>query len=100
MQELVDEEGNLTLDQYDQHTGHDTDETRRYELSFGQIYLSKTTMTESDGTVNAMFPQEARLRNLTYVAALLAICGRRSRVADLLCSRPPPAATRPRSTST
>jgi DNA-directed RNA polymerase beta subunit len=40
---------------------------RRYEISFGQIYLSKTTMTESDGTVAAMFPQEARLRNLTYV---------------------------------
>jgi DNA-directed RNA polymerase II subunit RPB2 len=38
---------------------------RRYEISFGQIYLSKTTMTESDGTVAAMFPQEARLRNLT-----------------------------------
>jgi len=27
MQELVDEEGNLTLDQYDQHTGVDGDET-------------------------------------------------------------------------
>ena len=27
MQELVDEEGNLTLDQYDQHTGMDRDET-------------------------------------------------------------------------
>ncbi|KAL7417639.1 DNA-dependent RNA polymerase II second largest subunit [Mrakia frigida] len=70
MQELVDEEGNLTLDQYDQHTGVDGDETRRYEISFGQIYLSKTTMTESDGTVAAMFPQEARLRNLTYSAPL------------------------------
>lgn len=27
MQELVDEEGSLTLDQYDQHTGLDRDET-------------------------------------------------------------------------
>jgi DNA-directed RNA polymerase II subunit RPB2 len=27
MQELVDEEGNLTLDQYNQHTGLDRDET-------------------------------------------------------------------------
>jgi DNA-directed RNA polymerase II subunit RPB2 len=27
-------------------------------------------MTESDGTTNAMFPQEARLRNLTYSAPL------------------------------
>lgn len=27
-------------------------------------------MTESDGTVAPMFPQEARLRNLTYAAPL------------------------------
>jgi DNA-directed RNA polymerase beta subunit len=27
-------------------------------------------MTEADGTTNAMFPQEARLRNLTYSAPL------------------------------
>lgn len=27
-------------------------------------------MTESDGTVAPMFPQEARLRNLTYSASL------------------------------
>lgn len=38
---------------------------KRYELHFGQIYLSKPTMTEADGTVTPMFPNEARLRNLT-----------------------------------
>jgi hypothetical protein len=27
-------------------------------------------MTEADGSVQAMFPQEARLRNLTYVFRL------------------------------
>ncbi|PPQ67130.1 hypothetical protein CVT25_005731, partial [Psilocybe cyanescens] len=70
MQELVDENADLILDQADQHTGHDTDMTRRYEIKFGQIYLSRPTVTETDGSVVPVFPQEARLRNLTYSAPL------------------------------
>ncbi|KAJ7040416.1 DNA-dependent RNA polymerase II second largest subunit [Mycena alexandri] len=70
MQELVDENSDLILDQADQHTGHDSDMTRRYEIKFGQIYLSRPTVTEADGTVVPVFPQEARLRNLTYSAPL------------------------------
>ncbi|KAF5312638.1 hypothetical protein D9619_002953 [Psilocybe cf. subviscida] len=70
MQELVDENSDLILDQADQHTGHDTDMTRRYEIQFGQIYLSRPTVTEADGSVVAVFPQEARLRSLTYSAPL------------------------------
>nr|QMV83133.1 RNA polymerase subunit 2 [Ganoderma sp. TQC-2021a] len=54
----------------DQHTGHDGDVTRRYEIKFGQIYLSRPTVTEADGAVVPVFPQEARLRNLTYSAPL------------------------------
>lgn len=38
---------------------------RRFEIEFGQIYLSKPTMTEADGSTAPLFPQEARLRNLT-----------------------------------
>lgn len=34
-------------------------------IEFGQIYLSKPTMTEADGSTQPMFPQEARIRNLT-----------------------------------
>ena len=70
MQELVDENSDLILDQADQHTGHDTDMTRRYEIKFGQIFLSRPTVTETDGSVVPVFPQEARLRNLTYSAPL------------------------------
>ncbi|KAI0669738.1 DNA-dependent RNA polymerase II second largest subunit [Trametes maxima] len=70
MQELVDENSDLILDQADQHTGHETDVTRRYEIKFGQIYLSRPTVTEADGSVVPVFPQEARLRNLTYSAPL------------------------------
>lgn len=70
MQELVDENQDLILDQPDQHTGHDSDLTRRYEIKFGQIYLSRPTVTEADASVVPVFPQEARLRNLTYSAPL------------------------------
>ncbi|KAH8099259.1 DNA-dependent RNA polymerase II second largest subunit [Cristinia sonorae] len=70
MQELVDENAELILDQADQHTGHDADVTRRYEIRFGQIYLSRPTVTEADGSVVPVFPQEARLRNLTYSSPL------------------------------
>ena len=44
--------------------------SRRYEIKFGQIYLSRPTVTEADGSVVPVFPQEARLRNLTYSAPL------------------------------
>lgn len=70
MQELVDENADLILDQADQHTGHEADTTRRYEIHFGQIFLSRPTVTEADGSVVPVFPQEARLRNLTYSAPL------------------------------
>jgi hypothetical protein len=70
MQELVDENSDLNLDQQQQHTGHEADSTRRYEIKFGQIYLSRPTVTEADGSVVPVFPQEARLRNLTYSAPL------------------------------
>ncbi|KAL0951510.1 hypothetical protein HGRIS_008195 [Hohenbuehelia grisea] len=70
MQELVDENADLILDQADQHTGHESDMTRRYEIKFGQIYLSRPTVTEADGSVVPIFPQEARLRNLTYSSPL------------------------------
>jgi DNA-directed RNA polymerase II subunit RPB2 len=43
---------------------------RQYKIKFGQIYLSRPTVTETDGSVVPVFPQEARLRNLTYSAPL------------------------------
>ncbi|GAB2212267.1 hypothetical protein Droror1_Dr00025619 [Drosera rotundifolia] len=41
-----------------------------YKISFGQIYLSKPMMIESDGETATLFPKAARLRNLTYSAPL------------------------------
>lgn len=70
IQELVEENKSLTLEQSDQHTGLEGDISRRYEIEFGQIYLAKPSMTESDGQAKALKPQEARLRNLTYASPL------------------------------
>ncbi|KIY51271.1 DNA-directed RNA polymerase II, subunit 2 [Fistulina hepatica ATCC 64428] len=70
MQELVEENADLLLDQADQHTGNEGEQTRRFELKFGQIFLSKPSTTEPDGSSVTVFPQEARLRNLTYSAPL------------------------------
>lgn len=39
---------------------------RRYEITFDQIYVSRPTHTEGDGQQGHLYPQEARLRNLTY----------------------------------
>lgn len=39
-------------------------------MKFEQIYLSKPTHWEKDGTPTPMMPNEARLRNLTYSAPL------------------------------
>lgn len=41
-----------------------------YKIGFGQIYLSRPMMTESDGETQTLFPKAARLRNLTYSAPL------------------------------
>lgn len=42
----------------------------RFVLKFDQIYLSKPTHWEKDGSPTPMMPNEARLRNLTYSAPL------------------------------
>ncbi|KAK9466550.1 hypothetical protein V1512DRAFT_262892 [Lipomyces arxii] len=70
IQELVVEDRVLTLDQPAQHIGEGGDINKRFELTFDKIFLSRPTMTEADGSTHPMFPQEARLRNLTYSSPL------------------------------
>lgn len=70
IQELVWEDSTLILEQPAQHITETDNINRKYEIKFGKIFLSRPTMTESDGTTTQMFPQEARLRNLTYAAPL------------------------------
>jgi DNA-directed RNA polymerase II subunit RPB2 len=80
MQELVDDSGDIRVSPEIQHMvgyddeAYDEDQSKGtklvFEVHFGQVYLSKPTTVEKDGTVTNMFPHEARLRNLTYSAPL------------------------------
>lgn len=67
LQEIVDENAEHVVtpqQQYDPSAEVDV-EGREYVINYGQIYLSKPTMTEADGETGVLFPKEARLRNLT-----------------------------------
>jgi DNA-directed RNA polymerase II subunit RPB2 len=66
MQEIVDEGGEFRVRPESQYIpGEEEYEHKEYKVTFGQIYLSKPTMTEADGETCVLFPREARLRNLT-----------------------------------
>ena len=72
MQELVEEQGQVVLDQTLPPSEDEVDPVvvRRYELKFGTVMLSRPSVTEGDGATTIMLPQEARLRNLTYASPL------------------------------
>ena len=71
MQEIVDESADIELVPEQQHNPLQQQRgDESYTIKFGQIYLSKPTWVEPDQTTSAMFPNEARLRNLTYAAPL------------------------------
>ena len=67
----ADESAAIELVPESQHLpGQELVERKKYKITFGQIYLSKPMMTESDGDTTTLFPHEARLRNLTCVPLL------------------------------
>lgn len=41
-----------------------------YIIKFGQTYLSRPSFPEKDGTTKFLWPNEARLRSLTYASGL------------------------------
>lgn len=68
MQEVVDENSTIVVKSVG--TGK-TQFGQTIRLRFGQIYLSKSpVVTEPDGKTVEVFPQEARLRDLTYASPL------------------------------
>ncbi|GMM34795.1 DNA-directed RNA polymerase II core subunit [Saccharomycopsis crataegensis] len=70
IQELIWEDPSLVLDQPAQHMTETDNKNKRYEITFGKIFITKPNITEPDGDVRQVFPQEARLRNLTYSSYL------------------------------
>ncbi|KAJ3181120.1 DNA-dependent RNA polymerase II [Gaertneriomyces sp. JEL0708] len=82
IQEIVDEHRELQVHTISQHSGSSSDLSKRYSIEFGQIYLSKPTHTEVEGEIKPLFPQEARLRNLTYAAPLFVDVKKKVQFAD------------------
>lgn len=72
MQELVDQSPDIELVPENQHLpgADNTDESRKMIVSFGQLRMGRPNFTESNGDSPALYPNQARLRNLTYSAPL------------------------------
>eukprot|EP00037_Helgoeca_nana_P015093 m.141482 g.141482 ORF g.141482 m.141482 type:complete len:1199 (-) comp22860_c0_seq1:213-3809(-) len=71
VQEIVSDTHTVELISGNQHLSNDLDEdTPTTNIDFGKVYLSKPQQWEQDGTSAPMFPNDARLRKLTYWSAL------------------------------
>jgi DNA-directed RNA polymerase II subunit RPB2 len=75
IQDIVRENGNVILEQTTPYNADDEGDPivkRRYQITFGRVFLARPTHTEGDGTTSQLYPHEARLRNLTYSGAMMA----------------------------
>ena len=77
MKEIVDEETAIKIVPQNQYLAggsyeDDVAESERtfLKIKFGQTYLSSPSVHESDGLSHVVYPNEARLRNLTYASQL------------------------------
>ncbi|SBT75637.1 DNA-directed RNA polymerase II subunit RPB2, putative [Plasmodium ovale] len=71
MQEIIDEHPQIEIRPQPQYRS-DTDENNNvvYSLKFGQLSLDRPFYDERNLTNKNLWPQEARLRNLTYSSAI------------------------------
>lgn len=73
VQDLVDQSAEVEVMYEDQHLPGqhaDIDEERKLVITFGQLRIGRTIFQESTGETDALYPNQARLRNLTYAAPL------------------------------
>ncbi|KAF9106536.1 DNA-dependent RNA polymerase II [Mortierella sp. GBA35] len=82
MQEIIDNNSQIIIQTTNQHTGGIGDVVRRYEINFGQLYLSRPSATEPDGTTHILLPHEARVRGLTYAAPIYIDMQKTVRISD------------------
>ncbi|KAI9500454.1 DNA-dependent RNA polymerase II [Coemansia spiralis] len=81
LQEIVDENRYLVIETVvPGRQGQDMH--RRYHIEFGQVFIDLPSNTESDGQLDKLCPQEARLRNLTYSSMLFLQYGQKTLIAD------------------
>lgn len=71
VQHLVNEYSHITLDQPSPPSNDGrTYALRRYEVNFGKVFVSRPSITESDGRESILLPYECRDRNLTYASPM------------------------------
>jgi DNA-directed RNA polymerase II subunit RPB2 len=66
IQELIDDSGEIVIKPEKQYLSLKDVEQHGNHIKFGQVYVSRPTLFEADGEQRELYPQEARLRNLTY----------------------------------
>ncbi|KAJ2001236.1 DNA-dependent RNA polymerase II [Coemansia thaxteri] len=81
LQEIIDENRTLVL-QTTIQGNQDQEMFKRYHMEFGQLFGAPPAFLEKDGSTTELYPQEARLRNLTYSAPLMLEYGQKTLVAD------------------
>lgn len=70
LQDIIDDTPPLTVHAPRSSTSGSVGLGKLHVVEFGKITLSAPTISEADGSTEILFPQEARLRNLTYAAPL------------------------------
>ncbi|XP_953007.1 DNA-directed RNA polymerase II subunit, putative [Theileria annulata] len=69
MQEIIDSHPPIEITpQPNYRPEEEVENSVVYKLKFGQLSLSKPSVEEKDGVFKHIWPQEARLRNLTYAS--------------------------------
>lgn len=70
MQEIIDDSPDIEVKTNLQYVPGVRSRPTVHTISFGQMYMSKPTIRESDGRTAILYPHEARLRNSVYDAPL------------------------------
>ncbi|RYH08862.1 hypothetical protein EON65_40585 [archaeon] len=66
IQDLIDDAGEIFIKPERQYLSMNDIEQHGHRIKFGQIYVTQPVIYEADGEQRELYPQEARLRNLTY----------------------------------
>lgn len=70
IQDIVKDHPKIEIEAQIQHATNDIVKTPQYRLWFDQVRIAKPSHKEEDGTSNKIFPNDARLRRLTYTSRL------------------------------
>jgi DNA-directed RNA polymerase beta subunit len=65
IQQIIDESEPIVI-----KLNNGSDQVTTYEIKFGRVELTKPIIKENDGTQTLMYPNLARIRNLSYMAGI------------------------------